>query len=52
MRFYDLTGAGISCYEPRPEQFEDEDDFESAWKDWADEYPAEARRSVAGRMEY
>lgn len=51
MSLYDLTGSGISCIEPRPEQFDDEDDFEAAWLEWKDEYPAEARRAVAGRME-
>ena len=51
MSFYDLTGSGISCMEPQPEHFEDDDDFEAAWLEWADEYPAEARRAVAGRME-
>ena len=48
---YDLTGPGISCMEPRPEQFEDEDDFEVAWLEWADEYPEAAKKAVAGRME-
>ena len=52
MSFYDLTGSGISCMEPHPEQFDDVEDFDAAWNEWADEYPAEARRAVAGRMEY
>lgn len=51
MSLYDLTGSGISYIEPQPEQFDDEDDFEAAWKEWADEYPAAARKVVAGRME-
>ena len=51
MSLYDLTGSGISCVEPQPEQFDDAEDFETAWLEWADEYPAMARRAVAGRME-
>ena len=52
MSLYDLTGASISCMEPRPEQFEDEEDFKAAWLEWADEYQAAARKAVAGRIEY
>ena len=51
MSTYDLTDSGIPCMEPQPEQFDDSEDFEAAWLEWADEYPAEARRAVAGRME-
>ena len=51
MSLYDLTGSGISCVEPQPEQFDDAEDFEAAWLEWADEYPAMARRAVAWRME-
>lgn len=51
MSFYDLTGSGISCMEPQPEQFEDSEDFEAAWLEWADEYPAMARKAVTWIME-
>ena len=46
------TGSGISPVEPQRENFDDEEDFAAAWLDWADEYPAMAKRAVAGRQEY
>lgn len=53
MNLYDLTGSGISCLDmPRPEQYDDAEDFEAAWLEWADEYPEAAKKAVAVRMEY
>jgi hypothetical protein len=34
-----LNGSGISTSEPKPEDYEDFEDFLFAWKEWAAEYP-------------
>ena len=46
-----MNASGISPIEPKRENFDDEEDFVAAWLDWADEYPAMAKKSVECRYE-
>lgn len=43
------NGSGISYTEPKPEDYDDHEDFESAWMDWAAEYPWLARKAQIER---
>jgi hypothetical protein len=46
------NGSGISTHEPMPGHYEDQEDFEFAWKEWAAEYPTLARQALQSRVEY
>lgn len=45
------NGSGISTAEPKPEDFEDQEDFKFAWEEWKAEYPHLTRSYHAERYD-